>query len=64
MDEREGRTFVDRHPEDRGLVLWCALCGQGTPAEALDWEQLCPRCARWWRDNPPPGQQEQPTDIR
>jgi len=47
-------TFVERHPQERGAVLWCADCGERCPAARLDWSQLCPVCVRWWRDNPPP----------
>lgn len=56
--EQDAPTFADRYPQDRGRVLWCVECGTRCPAELLDRCQLCPECVRWWRDNPPPGDEE------
>jgi uncharacterized protein (DUF433 family) len=46
--------YTERYPEVRGRVLWCVQCGEDCAAENLDWGQHCPRCALWWRENPPP----------
>ncbi len=53
-NEHDGQTFAERYPETRGTVIWCIECGEVYPGDALDWWQMCPKCAQWWRDHLPP----------